>query len=324
VQRVLAATSVVALASLPLIARFDRDFAWQRVAVDAAHVPVFALLAIVLHVWLRREQTDAPPAQPLLVAFLAAQAVGVLVELLQVWGGRSASAFDLGSNAAGAALGLALTAAAQGRGRGVSSRACRVPAWLVLAAAAGFVYAVWRPVEAVLAYQRRAAIVPQLVRFEDARDLYFVRTAPAAARIEALPTEFARRAGERALRVPYGDAVAPEVELLEPWPDWRGHVSLAIELANDGPQDLPLVLRIHDADHDWSAEDRLNLPVVVPAHARTTLRVPLARLRSAPHERPMDLGRIANLKLFGAGGIGDGALYLLSARLEQPGSAPEL
>ena len=76
------------------------------------------------------------------------------------------------------------------------------------------------------------------------------------------------------------------------------------------------MLRILDATHDWSHEDRFNLPLVIPPRSRTTVRVALPAVEAAPATRRMDMARIANVMLFGRPPATPGALYVSRIWLE--------
>jgi hypothetical protein len=91
---------------------------------------------------------------------------------------------------------------------------------------------------------------------------------------------------------------------------------IAADLTNAGPTELALVFRILDAHHDWSDEDRLNLPLVIPPRTRTTVRVSLEAVEAAPASRRMDMARIANVMLFGNTATASGALYVSRIWLE--------
>ena len=60
------------------------------------------------------------------------------------------------------------------------------------------------------------------------------------------------------------------MQVVEPQGDWRGVQIVAVDLTNSAERELQLMLRIFDAAHDWSHEDRFNLPLVIPPQTRTT------------------------------------------------------
>jgi hypothetical protein len=89
-----------------------------------------------------------------------------------------------------------------------------------------------------------------------------------------------------------------------------------VDITNPAQRDLELTFRVFDATHDWNHSDRLNLPLVIPPQTRTTIRVALAAVESAPQGRPMDLARIADVMLFGRQGQPPAEWYLSRIWLE--------
>jgi hypothetical protein len=317
-----AATAVVALLASLFVIHLPSDKAWQRVCLDASHGPIFAAVAVVLGMWLAsrvrgRDPAPWPDWARCGQAFALAVLIGIVVEFLQSLQGRPPSLFDVLTDAAGAAAGLAAWSlfARPRTGRlGVRDRSDE---WAVSAIAlAGLAFIVWRPVHAAVAYAGRAASFPVIAQFEGPRDLYFVTTVGKAAEIVSLPAPWAQREGERALRLTYDAEHAPAVQVVEPSPDWRGYSVIAADLTNAADTELRLTFRIHDATHDWSHEDRLNLPLVIAPRTRTTVRVALSAIEAAPASRPMDLSRIANVMLFGQEGQAPGELYVSRLWLE--------
>jgi hypothetical protein len=165
-------------------------------------------------------------------------------------------------------------------------------------------------------YADRAASFPVIAEFADPGSLRFTTTDGIGASITELPAPWSRRPGERALELRYDPAHPPAVQITEPSPDWRGFNVIEVDLTNAGPVELTLVLRILDATHDWTHEDRANLPLAIPPRTRTTVRVALEAVESAPARRRMDMARIANVMIFGRPPAAGGALYVSRIRLE--------
>jgi hypothetical protein len=315
VQRAFLLAVVFALLSLLLFVQVDGNAAWLRVALDGSHVPIFAAVAVLLAVTLRRVDGPGPDGRRYLFAFMLAFTVGGAIEYVQSHTGRPASLFDVGSNAAGAAIGLSVLALYESVRRRV--RLERAVRWMLYGAGlAGLLFAAWRPLEAARAYLHRATEFPVLVAFGGPLDLYFVTTEGIEAEIIDLPEPWTLRPGERALRILHGADRAPSVQVKEPSPDWRGYRTLAVDLTNAGDSEVQLVLRILDEAHDWSHEDRFNQSFAVPAQTRTTVRFPLDAVQAAPDGRPMDLSRIADVMIFGHGPAAAGELYVSRLWLE--------
>ena len=322
-QNVAALAGVVALLSLFFVVRLPSDTAWLRAGLDASHGPIFALVAIILSAWLhaRAERRDGSMPWPdwgnAARVMVLAVVIGIAVELLEGLQNRPPSLFDLGSDIAGAAVGLVLWAVLT-RPRPVTRETRhRRAVWLLAAIGLlGVTYVGWRPLEAAIAYAGRAVAFPVIAQFRNDRDLFFVTTDGAGSAITGLPAPWTERAGETALRLSYDARHPPAVQVVEPSRDWRGHGVIAVDLTNAGDTELTLVLRILDAAHDWSHEDRFNLPLVIAPRTRITARVALGAVESAPASRRMDMSRIANVMLFGRGVAAPGELYVSRIWLE--------
>jgi len=311
---------IVALLSLLLVIRIPSPDEWIRVGLDASHGPIFALVAILVAVLLKRRQSGATGwpdwvlcARALVISVL----LGIAIEILQGFEGRPPSVFDVMTDTAGAALGLAAWTLATRRKSGTPRGAERRATWTVVALGlAGLLFVLWRPLHVARDYAARAASFPVIAEFADSRSLRFMTTDGIGASITELPAPWSRRPGERALELRYDQAHPPALQITEPSPDWRGFSVIELDLTNAGPAELSLVLRILDATHDWTHADRANLPLVIPPRTRTTVRVALEAVESAPARRRMDMARIANVMIFGRPPAAGGALYVSRIRLE--------
>jgi hypothetical protein len=323
VSRVAASiVGIIALLSLLLFIHVSATTAWLRVALDASHGPIFAGVAILLSLLLKPKMgTPGAAVWPDWVRYSKVLglciALGALIEFLQGFDGRPPSFFDVLTDTAGAMAGLAGWALAT-RPRKLPSRViAKNGPWAVIALGlAGMTFVLWRPLHAAVAYAHRAAILPTLAEFTGPLDLYFATTDGSAAAISDLPAPWSRQSGERALALQYDPEHAPAVQLVEPSGDWRGYGVIAVDITNAGPSEVSLVFRILDAHHDWSHADRLNLPLVIPPRTRTTVRVALDAVASAPASRRMDMARIANVMLFGRKPAAPGTLYVSRIWLE--------
>lgn len=314
-HRAAIAVSVAALLCLLLFVRFPGQGLWHEVSLNASHGPIFAVVAVLLlniHPRAARAGTAAS-----VNAFFVAVGLGILIEILQTVAHRPGQSFDVMTNAAGAAAGLGLWALFERRRGAMASRPAAVGSWWPLAIAlAGFTPVAWPVLHAARAYAHRASEFPTLVQFRKSLDLTFVTTDGVGVGIVDMPLPWTQRAGERALRLGFDPLHAPALQIVEPSPDWRGYSVVAIDLTNPSDAEVRLTLRIHDATHDWSHEDRMNLPLLLAPGTRTTVRVSLAEVESAPAARRMALDRIANVMLFGSPSPEPGSIYVSRLWLE--------
>ena len=314
-QRAAIVIAIAALLSLLLFVSVPGQGLGYQVSLNASHGPIFALVAVL--VLLMQESAESFATVDYVNAFFVAVGLGILIEVLQTMAHRPGQPFDVMTDAAGAAAGLGLWALVERRRSGAESRlAAGGPWWPLAIALAGITLVAWQPLHAARAYAQRSAQFPTVAQFREPRDLTFVTTDGAGVAIVDLPAPWAQRVGERALRLGFDAGHAPAVQVVEPSPDWRGYTVIAADLTNPTDDEVGLTLRIHDATHDWSHEDRLNLPVVLAPRARTTIRVALSEVRAAPAARPMDLGQIANVMLFGRPAERPGEIYVSRLWLE--------
>lgn len=347
IPRPLGLVCLALLVAAVFVVTLPGETVWQRVLMDAGHGPVFAAMAVVLLLMqapasvtppaLATAPTSSAPApagkstaeaagRPLralrqyLVAFVLTVAIGALTEWLQRYlPNRNVSLRDLLHDAMGAALGLGALSLVEGARSGVrrAGAAPRDTRWLWAMVLAMLLGLAWPPLQCARAYAARFAAFPTLAPLGEVADDFFSAAHDAALSHAPLPTRW-RQAGDddASLRLDFAPAARPAFELTEFEQDWRGHETLALDVTNPGAAEARFVLRILDAHHDWSHEDRLNLPVVIPPHTRTTLRVSLAAVEHAPAHRTMDLAAVANVMLFATVPSGNESFYVSRVWLE--------
>lgn len=301
--------AIVALLAVLLVVRVPGQGVWHVALLNAVHGPIFAVVAVLLLALIERRFASVRSAR--VAAFLLAVALGILVEVLQSLANRPASVFDVLTDAAGAAVGLALW------GLFAFPRKRSPVAWLPIAIAlVGITFVAWVPLQAARAYAHRSAVFPSIAEFRGAQDLVFVSTDGAQVAIEPLPEPWGQGPDDRGLRIAYDARHSPAVQVMEPVRDWRGYSVVAVDITNPATTELRLTFRIFDASHDWSHEDRLNLPLAIPPGTRSTVRVALSAVEAAPASRRMDLSRIANVMLFGRASSQSAEFYVSRIWLE--------
>ncbi len=304
---------VAGLALLVVYARPPGDGRWAGVISDAAHVPVFAAICLIV-LMLRRNSESATPHAGLkyIVAMLVTVSLGVIVELAQMVLGRDASPDDVVRDVVGAMAGCVMFSQLDERIVEMpSSRAIRVAC-----VAFGIFAVAWvmLPVlTAMTAYRERDARFPVLADFTAAHGLYFV-TAGIRAAIEQVSLPAAMRAHgavESALhaRVRLGERW--EIALQESVPDWRAYRNICLDLANPTAGVLKMRVRIHDRNPevDWLSGRLENARI--PPQTRTTRCI---AFESTAH--PVDLSSIHAVVLSGADTNAAPEFYLVRIWLE--------
>jgi hypothetical protein len=313
---------ILALLSLLLFIHVPSRQAWIRVSLDASHGATFAGVAILIALLLSRKRASATKAAwPDWALYAGAMAIcialGVLTEFVQGLDGRPPSSFDVMTDVAGALAGLSAWALASRPATSGSPAVGDLHLWLVAALGlAGILFVLWQPIRVATAYAQRAAAFPTIAELSKPQGRDFVTTDGLGAAVADIPARWAKHPGERALEIRYDPEHAPAVQIIEPQGDWRAFSYIAVDLINAGPADASLVMRIHDAVHDWSHEDRFNLPLVIPSQTRTTVRIALPVVEAAPASRSMDMARIANVMVFGQPPSAPGSLFVSRIWLE--------
>jgi len=267
---------------------------WSHSIENSAHALLFALLT-----WLLL-RTRLPPFRSAVLAAL----FGALTELAQSLVGRDASLLDFANDLLGIGIAL-LIHARRNQPRPSLSVALALMVCAVIAPL------LWTGA----AYAQRHWQAPVLWQQRSWLDRYFIASHGARVTSIAASQCNADRRG-RALRVELQSGQYPGIALEEPLADWRGYDRLVVELANPGAASLPLVLRVHDASHNFEFADRYNHSIDAAAGALISLSVDLRDIRQAPAHRTLDLSRVAGVMLFSNGlPLNSTAFCLLSIQL---------
>ena len=275
------------------------DKVWVSRLHDFAHGPIFGCVAVLLLIALRRTRKFAALgfASQYAVALAGAAALGLVTEVAQIPAGRDASWLDVRSDLVGGVSFLALWAAFDPPARlQFASMRRRGAALLVGVALLGYLFA---PIaQSITEYSRRRSQFPVIADFSGRLDMYFTWRSNVVVDFAPLPAALSAARGESAAHVRFLPQPYPGLNFHEPWSDWRGYASLAIELANPAERPLELVVRVHDARHNNEFNDRYNKRITLPAGARAVFRFPLEEIRSAPAGRVMDLANIRGVIVF--------------------------
>jgi VanZ family protein len=276
----------------------------QRAIKNAAHGPLFALLAIVVLQLLRRAAPDIPTFSVYGATWLVTVALGALTEFAQaLTGSRHAEWLDWFYDVAGATSGLALFTYFDSAIT-VSRMVKRASVMLGIVSMSIVIVPVALAVMNV--YQRNAQL-PALVTWEREVGHHFLAMTHVVSKVVNVPSEWAHQTTELALHVlpavadTNGDAVTerwPGIALEEPWGRWNEYTALAIDVVNPNDVELRLHIRINDQQHSGQFADRFNRSVGIAPRARVVIELSLADIAQAPVSRVMDMSNIAKLVLF--------------------------
>ncbi len=268
---------------------------------DLAHVPVGALLAWAIWGQLHhRLSMGAGPAA--FLSFVLVVVVLAGVEAIQPFLGRGRSLEDLTVGVLAAAGALTITVA-----RG-SVGVTRAGGWLLGLALLGL--AAWPGGRILGDFVRLWRTQPLLASFEDDLELtrWWFDDAEAARSSEHVTHQM------WSLRVDLEPGPYPAATLVGVYPDWRGRTAFALDAWLDGASSLDVVIKVIDASHDETYEDRYQGYVTLHP-GENQIRIPMADIEGGPESRAMDLAHIRSVQIFVDGLKAGRTLYLDHVRL---------
>ena len=294
-----------------------------REILDFTHVPVFAaisLLLLCLTTVLGGSRLRPRWAHYALAATVAL-AMAVVSEVAQYFGNRDADIVDLLRNGVGMAAGLCWTGTLDRRLVAEFDLLARPRArWLVRSAAVlGLLLALAPVVLTAWAYRERDGAMPLLRGFDSTWERRFLDVANAAVDVTPPPAGWVRGRDDLVGRVTFSRVRWPAARFEECYPDWTPYESLVLDLYSESAGTHRLGLSVEDVEYA-SNEDRFNLEFDLPP-GPTTIRVPLAEVRSAPAGRELDLARVNNVFLFAFQPPESFAIWVDDLRLEGARSA---
>jgi VanZ family protein len=283
-----------------------------RALADAAHLPVFAALTLLLFA--------LAPAGPRALGSIAraaggAAALALVVELLQALVGRTASLQDLAVGWTGvvlAAWGLALRLPRfTRRGRALHGLVAALATLFVLAPA----WPEWR------AARLRLRNLPQIGDFEDDLELrlWVARRGRGMAPSRLAPSTEHAVAGRRSLRVESEGGSWGGVEYAGGRLNCRGYRALAFSVINPG-EPFQLQVRLQQATL-LGEPPAASTPFSIGVGTQR-VRVPLDRSLAAASGEPLDLARIARIAFISGRDQPPLVWYLDDVRLEGREEAP--
>lgn len=307
----LALVLVVLLGAFFVPLEFPVDTEFWRTLMDVAHLPFFAVIAVICHAL---TSTRGEHYRRCRHAFVAATVLSIAIELLQPFSGRTQSMLDQIYGVAGAAFGAGFLFLWPHRKERRVVVILAAMALVFCAAAAGPAYRKYRVLEL------RSAQFPLLGGFEHPdefllwRPNYYSFTGVGKYDWQ---TNFVTQ-GTFAMVVDASVGGWPGVEFDAGEQDWSGYDALAFDLYNPS-SDFILRMRIDD-DGDCSRYGKRfdhELPVL---GGWNHIVIPMADIRESPHERELNLTAIRRVVIFISMGDGPRRFFLDNIRLTKEGT----
>lgn len=214
-------------------------------------------------------------------------ALGVAIEFTQHFVGRDASGKDVLHNLFGVWLGLFW---GQKPGRLV---------WLLRFSSLALIApAMWSVTDSAMADLTLRRQFPLLNSVESRYEFQQLQANSAQVTIRRTP-EFHTH-GSHAVHITLSTDPYSGISVSSVNRDWVGYGMLVMDLYNPDSEPLELVVRISDAQHDLgdnSFNDRFNRRLVL-MKGWTQIQIDLNDVRTAPHNRLMDMHDISNITIF--------------------------
>jgi len=254
---------------------------------DLGHVPLFAgLVLLTLGAPVLRLRSRLTLA---VTSILLSLLLGLAIEWLQLFVGRTFEAKDLFSDLLGGCLGLLIHM----RKRASVSR---YRAGYSMGMVAMILIALWPSGTAVADAFILRHTFPVLADFETPFELSRWDTN----RTELAMVSEPARHGEKSLRVTMLPGRYPDITLYELKPDWRGFKKLSFSLYSTLNHALPMELKIYDRTHlqrGYRYSDRFNRELEIKP-GWNDIEVRIADIRDAPQDRQMEMQNIFHFSLF--------------------------
>lgn len=265
------------LVAVQQLVTFGSDRLLDQTLTNAAHVPLFALLTLLLHRLLGR-----PPWYRLLIVALG---LAVLTEALQVVTNRQPSLVDLTLDLLGIlpVIGaITLRRRRRRSGRPVSGRVVWFATW---AAIAGMTLAA--PVRVLVAYAERDAAFPRLL-IPGNRPLELLVGSNGSMRLTRGPADWTGYADRPVLETIWGDERYPGLTFTEVVSDWTGFDALQVDVYLTGDAPMPLTAAVGHVGTEGTA--RYLQIEVAPGPSR--LRYPLDALLEPLDDAPVRVSKL--------------------------------
>lgn len=245
---------------------------------DLLHVPLFALLAVVVRQALLHFRPDGRRFANI-TAWLSVSALGIAAEYLQQFVGREASVGDGLADVLGAAAGIACLESVSAAS-GFKRRMC------LLFAAAAVMFASLLPVAALFDVVRQTRQMPVIATFEDELEL---------TRWDAHDSQLRRVKGGMCVDCD----VASHPGAIMRWPprDWSRYRNLVVRACCEEGERLTLTVKIQDEFHNNQRNDRFQSKLDLTGEMSEFV-IPFSEVIPLQSGRHLDLKQVSLLQFY--------------------------
>jgi hypothetical protein len=284
---------------------------------NTAHTFVFGLLSLLALALIRH--TPSLRNSGTLFHYLAAGTLclmaGIGIELIQAMIHRDADIWDVVRDGAGIVAFLGFYSLGERSSAGTQAFKLRL---LIAGASLLILVAAMIPAARIsYAYIERERAFPLLLDFTSSCYHHFLSTHHAQVTVVTAPREWVQAAGQSVARVTLHPGRYPGIEVADLHPDWTGFAVLSMKLYSPQNMPFPLVIRIHDRQHNFALSDRFNRRLTIMP-GENIVRIPLRAIQTAPRQRKMDMQAIKAIILFAPGLKQDTTFYVSDLRLTKP------
>lgn len=251
-------------------------------AWNFGHIIFFTLLMLLVQSFRPLERWN----QWLWVTLIAL-VVGVLIEYLQHFVGREASAEDVLHNMLGVWLGLFW-----------GQKPTRLVWALRFLSLAIFSPSLWLLFTTAVADIQMRNQFPQINSFDTHYEMQQIYANPV--NVKVLQVDAPRVDGGHALQITFSTKKYAGFRLVGPYGDWAGYSYLTMDMYNPEQEPLEIALRISDRQHDNGVnkfEDRFNRRLQL-ASGWNKVRIGINEIRTAPLKREMNMDEISGFAIF--------------------------
>ena len=310
---------LLGILSLLFIPLPSHTFLWKAVN-NFAHLPLFGVVALLLLVISRKvfKEFGWSPGQHYGMVFIGVLTLALLTEGLQTFSvTRQFEISDIVRDLVGAMCGFGLLLTYEKHLPGAWAKWSHSPYNTLIRVVVLIVIlaALIPTIEWVYVYWDRASRFPSLLEFSSDWEMKFVQPSNSELQVMRPPEGWEKPVGDKVGHILFYTTTYPGFRIEEPYPDWRDYSSLRFDIFSELPMSQSISIRIDDAHHNRTYEDRFNRRITIfpgPNH----IQIPIDDIRFAPKDREMDLSAIRRILLFTVSPPKEFTLFVDSIRLE--------